>query len=149
MDTHHTPHTVHVHTSHTPHINTHTIHHTHIHYTHTHTHHTPHMHTNITHIHTTHTSYIHITPHTHTHTHTQSPWSAILRHSGTLGTLQSPIHRRKDLSCGLSASQTRTGCWSASTLQTSQETQPAGLILSASRAEGRRAQRGADSAKAG
>ena len=147
MDTHHTPHTVHVHTSHTPHINTHTIHHTHIHYTHTHTHHTPHMHTNITHIHTTHTSYIHITP--HTHTHTQSPWSAILRHSGTLGTLQSPIHRRKDLSCGLSASQTRTGCWSASTLQTSQETQPAGLILSASRAEGRRAQRGADSAKAG
>ena len=70
MDTHHTPHTVHVHTSHTPHINTHTIHHTHTHYTHTHTHHTPHMHTNITHIHTTHTSYIHITPHTHTHTHT-------------------------------------------------------------------------------
>ena len=105
------------------------------------------MHTNIIHIHTTHTSYIHITP--HTHTHTQSPWSAILRHSGTLGTLQSPIHRRKDLSCGLSASQTRTGCWSASTLQTSQETQPAGLILSASRAEGRRVQRGADSAKAG
>ena len=43
----------------------------------------------------------------------------------------------------------RTRAESASTLQTSQETQPAGLILSAAQAEGRRVQRGAGSPMAG
>ena len=74
-----------------------------LHITHLHTHHT----------HTLHTT--HITPHTPAHTHTRtrahSPWSAFVRRSGTLGTPQSPVHRKKDLSCGLSASQT-IGCWS-------------------------------------
>ena len=101
----HTPHT-HLTYTNTPYTHTYTYKHAHTHTPHTshkHTHHT-HPHTSHTHIHTTHlictqTSHTY-TPHTHTHTHTHSPWSAVLRHSGTLGTPQSPVHRRKDLSCG-------------------------------------------------
>ena len=152
-----TPHYMHYAYAHTPHTAICTLHRTHVNHT-PHTHlaytNTPYTHTYTykhAHTHTPHTSHKHThhTPtHTHTHTHTHTlPLVCSFKALGNLKDAAVTCPQEKGPQLWLS--QTKAGCWSASTLQTSQETQSLGLILSTSQAEGRRVQRGTDSAEAG